>query len=335
METEFRKALARSEFELHYQPIVDVVSGEIVSLEALLRWKHPERGYIPPLEFIPMAEENGLIVPLGWWVLEEACRQLEAFQARFPRPVPLSMSVNISAKQFSQADLSQKLEALLSQSKIVPGTLELELTESVIMERGEAATSRLEEFKALGLRLFIDDFGTGYSSLSYLHRFPIDMLQDRPFLHQRDRRHGRACGDRTRHRGAWAEPRDGAHSRRCGNRGPTGGDTDIGMSARSGIFLLQTMLGRGYRGLHSQADGGVGLEFRAPRGLEMQKPPDVSRPGAFAWALEILGSRDGMAPWSRASGKTLAAQGGQAAAGLGFQLPDDAAQLVGLSQKPL
>lgn len=187
METELRSALTRNEFELHYQPIVDVVSGEIVSLEALLRWKHPERGYIPPLEFIPMAEENGLIVPLGWWVLEEACRQLEVFQARFPRPVPLSMSVNISAKQFSQADLSQKLETLLSHSKIVPSTLELELTESVIMERGEAATSKLEEFKALGLKLFIDDFGTGYSSLSYLHRFPIDMLKiDRSFISEID-----------------------------------------------------------------------------------------------------------------------------------------------------
>jgi len=187
METELRSALTRNEFELHYQPIVDVVSGEIVSLEALLRWKHPERGYIPPLEFIPMAEENGLIVPLGWWVLEEACRQLEIFQARFPRPVPLSMSVNISAKQFSQADLSQQLETLLSRSKIVPSTLELELTESVIMERGEAATSKLEEFKALGLKLFIDDFGTGYSSLSYLHRFPIDMLKiDRSFISEID-----------------------------------------------------------------------------------------------------------------------------------------------------
>jgi diguanylate cyclase (GGDEF)-like protein/PAS domain S-box-containing protein len=187
METEFRAALARNEFELHYQPIVDVVSGETVSLEALLRWKHPERGYIPPLEFIPMAEENGLIVPLGWWVLEEACRQLEALQARFPRKVPLSMSVNISAKQFSQADLSQKLRTLLSQSKIIPGTLELEITESVIMERGEAATDKLEEFKALGLKLFIDDFGTGYSSLSYLHRFPIDMLKiDRSFISEID-----------------------------------------------------------------------------------------------------------------------------------------------------
>ncbi|MBI4804117.1 MAG: EAL domain-containing protein [Desulfovibrio sp.] len=187
METELRSALTRNEFELHYQPIVDVISGEVVSLEALLRWKHPERGYIPPLEFIPMAEENGLIIPLGWWVLEEACRQLAALQARFPRPNPLSMSVNISAKQFSQADLSQKLQTLLSQSKIIPGTLELEITESVIMERGEAATDKLEEFKALGLKLFIDDFGTGYSSLSYLHRFPIDMLKiDRSFISEID-----------------------------------------------------------------------------------------------------------------------------------------------------
>ncbi|KAF0233886.1 MAG: response regulator [Desulfovibrionaceae bacterium] len=187
METELRRAMARGEFELHYQPIVDVDTGRVMCLEALIRWKHPERGYTPPLDFIPLAEENGLIVPLGWWVLEESCRQLALFQARFPRAKPLTMSVNISAKQFSQADLSQKLKELLQSSKIVPGSLELEITESVIMDRGEAAIGRLEELKSLGLRLFVDDFGTGYSSLSYLHRFPIDMLKiDRSFIREID-----------------------------------------------------------------------------------------------------------------------------------------------------
>ena len=187
METELRRAMARGEFELHYQPIVDVDTGFVMCLEALIRWKHPERGYTPPLDFIPLAEENGLIVPLGWWVLEESCRQLALFQARFPRTKPLTMSVNISAKQFSQSDLSQKLKELLESSKIVPGSLELEITESVIMDRGEAAIGRLEELKSLGLRLFVDDFGTGYSSLSYLHRFPIDMLKiDRSFIREID-----------------------------------------------------------------------------------------------------------------------------------------------------
>ncbi|GFK96052.1 Cyclic di-GMP phosphodiesterase Gmr [Fundidesulfovibrio magnetotacticus] len=193
METEFRHALARQEFELHYQPIVDVNNGETISLEALLRWKHPTRGYIPPLEFIPLAEENGLIVDLGWWVLEEACRQLSLFQKRFPKQNPLSMSVNISAKQFSQADLSGKLAALLGQSDIIPGTLELEITESVIMDQGAAAIGRLEELKDLGVKLYVDDFGTGYSSLSYLHRFPIDILKiDRSFIREIDATGGHA-----------------------------------------------------------------------------------------------------------------------------------------------
>ncbi len=187
METEFRSALARNEFELHYQPLVDVKTGAVVSLEALLRWKHPERGYIPPLEFIPLAEENGLIVPLGWWVLEEACRQLALLQRRFPRNTPLAMTVNISAKQFLQADLCVKLAALLEAAGIQPGSLELEITESVIMDRGVASIGMLEELKALGLRLLVDDFGTGYSSLSYLHRFPIDMLKiDRSFISEID-----------------------------------------------------------------------------------------------------------------------------------------------------
>jgi len=187
METELRRAMTRGEFELHYQPIVDVDTGTVMCLEALIRWKHPERGYTPPLDFIPLAEENGLIVPLGWWVLEESCRQLALFQARFPRPKPLTMSVNISAKQFSQADLGPKLKELLQSSNIAPGSLELEITESVIMDGGEAAIGRLEELKSLGLRLFVDDFGTGYSSLSYLHRFPIDMLKiDRSFIREID-----------------------------------------------------------------------------------------------------------------------------------------------------
>jgi diguanylate cyclase (GGDEF)-like protein/PAS domain S-box-containing protein len=193
METEFRRALVRNEFELYYQPIVDVNTHETVTLEALLRWKHPERGFVPPLEFIPLAEENGLIVPLGWWVLEEAAKQLAHLQQRFPRPVPLSMSVNISAKQFAQADLAQKLETLLSQSGLAPGSLELEITESVIMDQGEAAIGLLGDLRALGVKLFMDDFGTGYSSLSYLHRFPIDMLKiDRSFISEIDATGGHA-----------------------------------------------------------------------------------------------------------------------------------------------
>ncbi len=191
METEFRRALAHQEFELFYQPIVDVQTGMVISLEALLRWRHPTRGLVPPLEFIPMAEENGLIIPLGAWVLEEACRQLGVWQSEFPRPEPLAMSVNISASQFMQADLVPRLKILLAEAGIAPRTLELEITESVIMDKGKGAIGRLDELKSLGLQLFVDDFGTGYSSLSYLHRFPIDMLKiDKSFVSEIDAKGG-------------------------------------------------------------------------------------------------------------------------------------------------
>ncbi|GAB6039025.1 hypothetical protein JCM15519_35840 [Fundidesulfovibrio butyratiphilus] len=187
METEFRRALSRGEFVLHYQPIVDVNTGKATCCEALVRWLHPEKGLVPPAAFIPLAEESGLIVPLGWRVLQEACAQLAVWQKRYRMREPFSMSVNISARQFQQLDLVDKLRDLLSTASVEPGTLELELTESIIMEKGPDAIGRLEEFKRLGVKLFVDDFGTGYSSLSYLHRFPIDMLKiDRSFIMEID-----------------------------------------------------------------------------------------------------------------------------------------------------
>lgn len=130
-----------------------------------------------------MAEDTGMIVPLGQWVIREACRQLAKWQHRFPRTAPLSMSMNISAKQFAQADLAARLRELLETVQVPPETVELEITESVIMEKEDVAAALLDDLKLLGIKLFIDDFGTGYSSLSYLHRFPIDMLKiDRSFI---------------------------------------------------------------------------------------------------------------------------------------------------------
>ena len=155
----------------------------ISGFEALVRWKHPVRGDITPAEFIPLAEENGLIVPIGWWVFREACKQVREWQTIHPSDPPLTISVNFSRKQFSQPDLVKGIGAILEETGLDPRCLALEITESVLMENAEALDKLLGSLKALGLQLHIDDFGTGYSSLSYLHRFPIDTLKiDRSFV---------------------------------------------------------------------------------------------------------------------------------------------------------
>ena len=183
LETDLRRALERQEFRLQYQPIVALQSAEVVGFEALLRWEHPERGMVPPLDFVPFAEETGWILPIGEWVLERACRQLAQWQAEVIRPVPLYMAVNLSGKQFSQPDLMDIVQRILRDTGISPNSLQLEMTESVIMENASTVTDRLLQLTALGVRLSLDDFGTGYSSLSYLHRFPLDTLKiDRSFI---------------------------------------------------------------------------------------------------------------------------------------------------------
>ncbi len=170
-------------FLLHYQPIVALDTGRIAGFEALARWIHPERGLISPAEFIPVAEESGLIVPLGTWVLAEACRQLRQWQEKFPAARDLTMSVNLSGKQLAQPDLLPQIDAILQQTGIDPNCLKLEITESVLMDNAAAAVALLEQLRARNIGLCIDDFGTGYSSLSYLHRFPINTLKiDRSFV---------------------------------------------------------------------------------------------------------------------------------------------------------
>ena len=183
LETDLRWAIERHEFRLYYQPIVKVHDQSTVGFEALIRWQHPERGLVLPAEFIPIAEETGWIIPIGRWVLEEACAQLAKWQAEFDFPEPLSMSVNLSGKQFSQTDLIEVVETVIRASGIASNTLKLEITESAIMEDAQIVTQRLLELRKLGVRLGLDDFGTGYSSLSYLHRFPLDTLKiDRSFV---------------------------------------------------------------------------------------------------------------------------------------------------------
>ncbi|MBV8886449.1 MAG: EAL domain-containing protein [Chroococcidiopsidaceae cyanobacterium CP_BM_RX_35] len=183
LETELRRAIERKEFRLDYQPIVLLESGTITGFEALVRWQHPDRGLVAPADFIPLAEETGLIVSLGWWVLREACRQMRAWQLRFPGTEPLTISVNTSGKQFAQPDLSEQIKKILQETQLNAHSLKLEITESVLMENAEVATAMLLQLQALDIRISLDDFGTGYSSLSYLHRFPIDTLKiDRSFI---------------------------------------------------------------------------------------------------------------------------------------------------------
>nr|MBA3242331.1 bifunctional diguanylate cyclase/phosphodiesterase [Acidobacteriota bacterium] len=183
METDMRRALERNEFMLHYQPIVALEDFRLRGFEALVRWQHPERGFISPMDFIPVAEETGMIIPLGEWVMREACQQMQRWQKIFPADPPLFISINLSSKQFSQNDLIKAVADILSESGIAPHTVKLEITESVVMENIETATEMLQDLRALGVQLSIDDFGTGYSSLSYLHRFPIDTLKiDRSFV---------------------------------------------------------------------------------------------------------------------------------------------------------
>ncbi len=183
LETGLRRALARGEFRVHYQPIISLETWRINGFEALLRWEHPEHGYISPLKFIPVAEESGLIIEIGQWVLREACQQLRVWQEQFPSDPPLSISVNLSGKQFSQPDLIECISQILKETGLDAGSLKMEITESAIIENIDAAAMMLKRIKALGIRLSLDDFGTGYSSLSYLHRFPIDTLKiDRSFV---------------------------------------------------------------------------------------------------------------------------------------------------------
>jgi diguanylate cyclase (GGDEF)-like protein/PAS domain S-box-containing protein len=183
LETDLRRAIERNEFRLYYQPMVSLETGRIAGFEGLVRWQHPQRGLIGPAAFVPIAEETGLIIPIGRWVLQEACRQMRQWQERFPAMHDLTISVNLSGKQFAQARLVEDVSQALKESGLAPGRLRLEITESAVMENAPSAMAMIDQLRGLDVKIDIDDFGTGYSSLSYLQRFEVDHLKiDRSFV---------------------------------------------------------------------------------------------------------------------------------------------------------
>jgi diguanylate cyclase (GGDEF)-like protein len=183
IETDLRYAVERNELCAFYQPIISLDTMELNGFETLIRWKHPQRGLIPPSEFIPVAEETGLVVPITYWILEESCREVVRLQRLDPAKKPLFLSVNLSGKHFAHSDLVERIQQITIETEMPPQCLKLEITESAVMDSPEQAISMLKRLKQIGVQLSIDDFGTGYSSLSYLHRFPIDTLKvDRSFV---------------------------------------------------------------------------------------------------------------------------------------------------------
>ena len=181
MEEDLHRAVTGDQFEVHYQPTVDITSGHITAVEALLRWNHPERGLVGPDTFIPLAEDSGLIIPIGTWVLHEACRQVAAWNT--DRDVPLTVGVNVSGRQLQQADFADEVVRALDATGCSAGWLLLEITETALIATLETAAPALRRLRDLGVHIGLDDFGTGYSSLTYLRQLPVDVLKiDRSFV---------------------------------------------------------------------------------------------------------------------------------------------------------
>ncbi len=186
LENDLRSALLRRQFQLVYQPIIELAGGDVIGFEALLRWNHPYLGTVPPLQFIPLAEANGLIISIGAWVIEQACYQLREWQIQFDSAFDdISVSVNLSSQQLANPKLVAQIEQTLQRTGLAPSCLRLEITESAIIQNPGTAYTVLEQLRSLGIRIYVDDFGTGYSSLARLHELPLDALKiDRSFVQQ-------------------------------------------------------------------------------------------------------------------------------------------------------
>ncbi len=184
---ELQQAIEQNQFELYYQPIITLRNNALRGFEALIRWQHPTRGLVMPDDFIPLAEKTGLILPIGYWTLQQACQQIQQWQTQFPQSMPLLVSVNLSSRQFNQPDLVNQVEQVLQTTGLSPRSLKLEITETAVMQDVKAAAAMLLQLHQKGVRLSIDDFGTGYSSLGYLYKFPLDTLKvDRSFINRID-----------------------------------------------------------------------------------------------------------------------------------------------------
>jgi EAL domain-containing protein (putative c-di-GMP-specific phosphodiesterase class I) len=185
LENDIRRAVERREFELYYQPIIRLKTGRISGFEALIRWHHPQRGLVSPAEFIPIAEETGLINDIGDWVLKDACQLIQTWEKQLDKNSMPTININVSSKQIAHGDLVEKITSTIEKNQISGANLKLEFTESMVMENPEMASSMITELKQYHVQTAIDDFGTGYSSLSYLHQFPIDTLKiDRSFINE-------------------------------------------------------------------------------------------------------------------------------------------------------
>ncbi|MEM9217547.1 MAG: EAL domain-containing protein [Cyanobacteria bacterium P01_F01_bin.150] len=192
METDLRQAIANQQLTVYYQPIIDLKTQDITGFEALARWNSPDQGVIGPNEFIPIAEETGLIIDIDWWVLQEACRQIHQWQTQFPHYSNLTISANLSSQQFGQSNQMAQIQKILAITKLPAHCLKLELTESVLIKNPKVAINDLNHLKTLGIEFYIDDFGTGYSSLSYLHQYPLDTLKiDQSFIQSLDMQDGK------------------------------------------------------------------------------------------------------------------------------------------------
>ncbi len=187
LETDLRRALDRGELLAYYQPIIDLGSRRLLGFEALARWRHPERGLVPPDVFIPVAEETGLVGVIGEWMLKEACQQMKAWQDRYPRTPPLGVSVNVSTRQLAHAGVAEQVGRILGETGLAPGSLTLELTETALMQNLKAGAGVIQKLHEMAVHLHIDDFGIGYSSLAYLENFPVETIKvDRSFVSRMD-----------------------------------------------------------------------------------------------------------------------------------------------------